>query len=187
MEKPKSYCEAVSRMEPFSVHRIYHDNNYGFPLHNDNELFGRLVLEINQAGLSWTTILNKQENFKEAYAGFDIPSVAAFGDTDIARLLDNPGIIRNRLKIQAAITNAQKIMDLQNAYGSFQNWLDQHHPLDKPAWIKLFKKTFTFTGGEITNEFLMSAGYLPGAHVPDCPFYEEAIRAGAMWAVKKDH
>ncbi|MEZ4771644.1 MAG: DNA-3-methyladenine glycosylase I [Bacteroidia bacterium] len=186
MEKPKSYCEAVSRMEANSVHRVYHDSAYGFPLSSDNELFGRLILEINQAGLSWTTILNKQENFREAYAGYDIESIANFGEEDFFRLLNNPGIIRNRLKIQAAVTNAQSVLRLQQAFGSFKGWLDHHHPLEKQAWIKLFKKTFTFTGGEITNEFLMSTGYLPGAHVEDCPFFEESIRAGAMWAAKKN-
>ncbi|MEZ4828211.1 MAG: DNA-3-methyladenine glycosylase I [Bacteroidia bacterium] len=182
MEKPKSYCEAVSRMEDNSLHRIYHDTAYGFPLTDDNELFGRLILEINQAGLSWTTILNKQHHFREAYSGFDIHKVAAFGEVEIARLLGNPGIIRNRLKINAAIANANKILELQHSFGSFQNWLDHHHPMEKQAWVKLFRKTFTFTGGEITGEFLMSTGYLPGAHVEECPFYAKVIEAGARWA-----
>ena len=183
-EKPKSYCEAVARMDEGNVHRRYHDTQYGFPLRDDNELFGRLILEINQAGLSWTTILNKQENFRQAYAGFDVRQVAHFGDDDRQRLLSDAGIIRNRLKVEAAISNAQKILELQEEYGSFQAWLDHHHPLDKDAWVKLFKKTFKFTGGEITNEFLMSTGYLPGAHEEGCPVYQEIVKQKPRWLKK---
>ena len=181
MEKPTSYCDAVMMMEAENVHRHYHDKQYGFPINDDNELFGRLILEINQAGLSWTTILNKAENFRKAYSEFKISAVAKYGEKDITRLLNNPGIIRNRLKINAAVYNAQKIIELQSNFGSFQNWLDYHHPLTKAEWVKLFKKTFRFTGGEITNEFLMSTGYLEGAHVADCPIYEEILRAEPKW------
>jgi DNA-3-methyladenine glycosylase I len=87
----------------------------------------------------------------------------------------DPGIIRNRLKINAAIVNAQKILELKKEYGSFKGWLDAHHPKTKEEWVKIFKKTFKFIGGEIVNEFLMSTAYLPGAHTPDCPIYREMI------------
>lgn len=168
-----SYCTYVNNLPPDvpNVHRDYHDTQYGFPLPDDNELFGRLILEINQAGLSWTTILNKQENFRRAYDNFDIDTVAAYGEADRARLLQDAGIIRNRLKVNAAIENARAIQHLQAEYGSFQNWLAQRHPQPKEAWVKLFKKTFKFTGGEIVNEFLISTGWLPGAHDPDCPVF----------------
>ncbi len=177
MEKPKSYCEAVSSMELTNLHRIYHDTAYGFDINDDNELFERLVLEINQAGLSWTTILNKQKNFKKAFHDFDIKKVASYKEKDRERLLNDVGIIRNRLKVDAAIHNANVILEMQKEFGSFKNWIDQHHPKSKEEWVKIFKKTFKFTGGEIVNEFLMSIGYLPGAHIESCPiFHLGAVR-----------
>ena len=105
-----SYCSYVSNLPPEeeNVHRHYHDYQYGFPLHDDNELFCRLVLEINQAGLSWTTILKKQEGFRRAYHNFDIPTVAAYTDADVARLLQDAGIIRNRLKVNAGLWRRQQ-------------------------------------------------------------------------------
>ncbi|MCB0760178.1 MAG: DNA-3-methyladenine glycosylase I [Flavobacteriales bacterium] len=173
MDQPSSYCAYVHGLPEGNVHRIYHDTQYGFPIEDDDELFGRLVLEINQAGLSWTTILNKQDHFRLAYSGFSIDAVAAYDDVEVERLLADAGIIRNRLKILAAVHNARQIQELRKEHGSFKAWLDFHHPLDHAAWVKLFKKTFRFTGGEITKEFLMSTGYLPGAHVADCPVYHQ--------------
>ncbi|MDV3467798.1 DNA-3-methyladenine glycosylase I [Stenotrophomonas sp. C3(2023)] len=153
------------------VHAHYHDHEYGFPQRGERELFERLLLEINQAGLSWELMLKKREGFRRAYAGFDVDAVAAFGQDDVERLLADPAIVRNRLKVNAAIHNAQVIQQLRASHGSFAQWLDAHHPREKAEWVKLFKKTFRFTGGEITGEFLMSLGYLPGAHSPDCPVY----------------
>lgn len=181
MEKPKSYCDAVEHMDKSNIHRIYHDNAYGFPINDDNELFERLILEINQAGLSWTTILNKQENFNKAFDGFSIKKVASYKEPDRTRLLNDAGIIRNRLKIDAAVHNAIVILQLQEEFGSFKEWLDFHHPKSKPDWIKLFKKTFTFTGGEIVNEFLVSTGYLEGAHIPACPVYKKVLQLKPAW------
>lgn len=159
----------------------YHDTEYGFPLKDDNLLFERFVLEINQAGLSWITILKKADNFRKAYHHFNIAKVAKYGEKDVTRLLNDPGIIRNRLKVNAAIVNAQRILVLQKECGSFLNWLDQHHPLTKDEWTKLFKKTFVFTGGEIVNEFLMSTGYLPGAHDKDCHVYKKVASLRPAW------
>ncbi len=164
-----------------ALHRHYHDYYYGFPIHDDNELFGRLILEINQAGLSWETILRKEQTFREAYSNYDIATVAAYTDADRERLLNNAGIIRNRLKINAAIENAKKIQVLQSEFGSFENWLASHHPKDKEAWVKLFKKTFKFTGGEIVGEFLMSIGYLKGAHDEDCPVHQQIMQIQPKW------
>ena len=138
-------------------------------------------MEINQAGLSWTTILNKQENFRKAYADFDIKAVASFSEEDREILLHDKGIIRNKLKVNAAIHNANQILKLQKEYGSFKAWLDHHHPKEKQEWVKLFKKTFKFTGGEITNEFLVSTGYLKGAHDEDCPIYQEVLNHKPRW------
>lgn len=181
-----SYCRFIQSLQPGEqeAHRIYHDHHYGFPIAEDNELFCRLILEINQAGLSWTTILNKQENFRKAYRAFDIKKVAGFKEKDFDRLMQDAGIIRNRLKIQAAIENAKTILTLQKEFGSFRLWLDHHHPLSKEEWTKLFKKTFRFTGGEIVNEFLMSTGYLPGAHSADCPIHFKVLKAKPAWARK---
>lgn len=172
-----SYCAAVRQgIDKWNQH--YHDTEYGFSLENDDELFERLILEINQAGLSWLTILKKREGFQKAYDGFSVAKVAAYGDEDRARLLADAGIIRNRLKVNAAIENAKRIQ----AVGSFRSFLDQHHPQDLTAWCKLFKRTFLFTGGEIVNEFLVSTGYLPGAHDPDCPVYHQIndLRSGRL-------
>lgn len=181
-----SYCRALESMtnERLALHKAYHDRAYGFPIHDDNELFCRLVLEINQAGLSWETILKKEATFREAYSNFDIRKVATYTDKDRARLMANPGVIRNRLKINAAIENAKTIRQLQKTHGSFEKWLEAQHPKSKEEWVKLFKKTFRFTGGEIVNEFLMSIGHLPGAHDENCPIYKKALKAKPKWAAK---
>jgi len=179
-----SYCDFSNALPTTNVNRKYHDTEYGFPIDSDDELFGRLILEINQAGLSWTTILNKKENFRKAYKNFSIKKIARFTEKDRARLLNDAGIIRNRLKVNAAIHNAQQILELQKTHGSFGKWLDANHPLDRAAWVKLFKKTFKFTGGEITNEFLMSSGYLPGCHDEDCPIYKKILKAKPKWLEK---
>lgn len=178
-----SYCNYIPSMkEPSrSLHQNYHDNLYGFPIHDDNELFGRLILEINQAGLSWETILKKEENFRKAYNNFDIRKVAAYTETDRDRLLSDVGIIRNKLKVNAAIENAKTILGLQEQFGSFEKWLEHHHPKTKDEWVKLFKKTFRFTGGEIVNEFLMSIGYLRGAHSESCPVQQQILKLEPMW------
>ena len=176
-----TYCDYVNSNPEDFYNKIYHDTQYGFPLDDDNLLFERLILEINQAGLSWITILKKADNFRKAYRGFDIAKVAKFGEKDRARLLADAGIIRNRLKVDAAIENAKRIQKLQKEFGSFKGWLDGNRPLSKDEWTKLFKKTFVFTGGEIVNEFLMSAGYLPGAHIKECPVYKKVASLRPAW------
>jgi DNA-3-methyladenine glycosylase I len=174
----EEYC----RMAPdHPFHGPYHDGEYGFPARDDTVLFERLVLEINQAGLSWLTVLKKRPAFAAAYAGYDLERVARFGDKDIARLMGDEAIIRNRLKIEACIANARRILELRAEAGSFAHWLDAHHPLPKDAWVRLFRDTFRFTGGEIVGEFLMSLGYLPGAHVEACPVHRRILRLGPPW------
>lgn len=176
-----SYCEFVQSQNLDDVHRRYHDLYYGFPIGDDNELFGRLILEMNQAGLSWTTILNKERNFRNAYSDFSIDHVATYEQADKDRLLLDAGIIRNRLKIEAAIFNAKAIQHIQKEHGSWLSWLNKAHPLPLPDWVKLFKKHFKFVGGEIVKEFLMSTGFLPGAHIPQCPVYSKCIAANPPW------
>jgi DNA-3-methyladenine glycosylase I len=179
-----TYCEYIETLQPGErkeLHKNYHDNHYGFPLHNDNELFGRLVLEINQAGLNWEIILKKEKSFRKAFSNFDVGKVAAYTEKDREKLLNDPSIIRNRLKINAAIENARIILSLQKESGSFEKWLEDHHPGSLEEWVKLFRKTFTFTGGEIVNEFLISIGYLPGAHDKNCKAYRKIVRLNPMW------
>ena len=179
-----TYCDYCNSHPEDTFNKDYHDTQYGFPLDDDNLLFERLVLEINQAGLSWITILKKADNFRKAYRKFDIAKVAKFTEKDRARLLADAGIIRNKLKVNAAIVNAQKILELKKEYGSFKGWLDAHHSLTKDEWTKLFKRTFFFTGGEIVNEFLMSTGYLQGAHVKSCPTYKKVAALRPAWMHK---
>lgn len=146
----------------------YHDREYGSIPHDDRSLFEHLTLEMFQAGLSWLTVLKKREAFRRAFDGFEPATVAAYGDEDRARLMADAGIVRNRLKIDAAIHNANVVLRLAGDHGSFAAWLDRQGQLTRDEWVRLFKKTFRFTGGEITNEFCMSAGYLPIAHDPGC-------------------
>lgn len=174
----EEYC----RMAPdHPIHGPYHDGEYGFPSRDDAVLFERLVLEINQAGLSWLTVLKKRPAFAAAYAQYDLERVARFGAKDIARLMADAGIIRNRLKIEAGIENARRILVLREQTGSFADWLDAHHPLPKQEWVRLFRDNFRFTGGEIVGEFLMSLGYLPGAHVEACPVHRRILRLDPPW------
>jgi DNA-3-methyladenine glycosylase I len=168
------------------IHAHYHDREYGFPVDDEAVLFERLVLEINQAGLSWELMLKKRENFRAAYSGFDIDKVARYGDRQRARLLADAGIIRNRLKVEAAIENARRIVALRKDYGSFGGWIAAHHPLEKADWVKLFRRTFKFTGGEIVGEFLMSTGYLPGAHRESCPVYRRIAKLTPPWMQGED-
>ncbi len=181
-----SYCTVIEKMEGAkkALHMGYHDELYGFPIHGDNELFGRLILEINQAGLSWETILKKEPGFRAGYSNFNIKKVAAYPEKDRARLLADAGIIRNRLKVNAAIENAKAILLIQKEYGSFENWLTSHHPKTKDEWVKVFKTTFKFTGGEIVNEFLMSISYLKGAHDESCVIHKKILKEKPMWMKK---
>ncbi|MBP2309869.1 DNA-3-methyladenine glycosylase I [Azospirillum melinis] len=178
-----TYCAAAPG---HPHHGPYHDGEYGFPSSDDRVLFERLVLEINQAGLSWLTILKKRDAFRAAFDGFDIDRVAAYGEAERARLLADAGIIRNRLKVDAVIENARRIVALRETHGSFDGWLRAHHPLSKAEWVKLFGRTFRFTGGEIVGEFLMSLGYLPGAHQADCPVQAVVLELNPPWKAAMD-
>ena len=179
-----AYC----RLAPGDpIHGLYHDTEYGFPTDEESVLFERLMLEINQAGLSWATILKKRAAFRVAFADFAVDRVAAFGPAEIDRLLADPGIIRNRLKIDAATENARRLHALRQSHGSFARWLDAHHPRSSAAWTQLFRRTFRFTGGQIVGEFLMSVGYLPGAHEPDCPVFARILELSPPWSRAAEH
>lgn len=172
------YCEHALQ-HPY--HGPYHDGEYGFAVVNDDALFERLILEINQAGLSWLTVLKKRAAFREAFDEFRVERVAAYGAAERERLLNDAGIIRNRLKVDAAIHNAGVVRTLQADHGSFKAWLDAHHPQPLTDWVRLFKRTFRFTGPEIVNELLMSTGYLPGAHRDDCPVQAQILASRPPW------
>ena len=174
-----SYCD-IAPGHPY--HGPYHAKEYGFPIRDDAKLFARLALEINQAGLSWLTILKKRDAFDAAFDRFDIDRVAAYGRRERSRLLRDAEIIRNQLKIDAVIENARRIIVIRESHRSFARWLDAHHPLTRDEWVKLFKNTFKFTGGEITGEFLISTGYLPGAHDETCPIYARVLKTNPPWA-----
>ena len=178
-----SYCSALEHLSqiPGFFTRLITIMTMAFRSIMMTSSFGRLILEINQAGLSWETILKKQENFRKAYSEFSIAKIAAYEEADRARLMNDAGIIRNRLKINAAIENARAILSIQNEHGSFLKWIELYHPLTKDEWVKLFKKTFKFTGGEIVNEFLTSIGVLPHAHDESCPIYEKTLKANPLW------
>jgi len=178
LESPPSYCRKAPGHE---WHGPYHDTEYGFPSDDDVVLFERLCLEINQAGLSWLTVLKKRAAFNVAFRGFEPTVVAAFGEGDRARLLADAGIIRNRLKVDAVIENARRVVRIQKEYGSFHAWIEAHHPLPKPEWVALFRRTFRFMGGEIVGEFLMSTGWLPGAHDADCPVRTRILALAPPW------
>jgi DNA-3-methyladenine glycosylase I len=175
-----TYCEYLNTIkgEQLLLHKEYHDNHYGYPIDSDNELFERLMFEINQAGLNWILILKKQHNFRKAFDNFNVETVAKYEENDFQRLMNDPGIIRNKLKINAAIENAKIILKIRSESGSFRKWLDMNSESMNSVeeWTKLFRKTFKFTGGEIVNEFLMSTGYLPGAHDPECPVYKRIMQ-----------
>ena len=178
------YCDYIddnSKDSNIILHKNYHDNFYGFPIEDDNELFGRLILEINQAGLTWLTILKKQDGFRSAYDNFNVTKVANYSDKDVNRLLNDKNIIRNRLKINATIYNANVILKLQKEYKSFKNWLDINYPKTLDQWTKLFRKNFKFVGGEIVKEFLVSTGYLEGAHSKNCPIYKKILEFKSSW------
>ena len=178
-----TYCQYILEHPEDEFNKRYHDTEYGFPIQDDNLLFERLILEINQAGLSWITILKKVDNFRRAYDRFDLETVAGYGESDRERLLSDAGIIRNKLKVNAAIVNARRILELKEEYGSFKGWLDAHHPRTKDEWVKLFKENFKFVGGEIVNEFMMSTGYLPGAHEASCPIFPQIKSQNPPWTI----
>lgn len=172
-----TYCDYCNGL-PFDTtdpNKKYHDQEYGFEIEDDDAIFGRLILEINQAGLSWTTILKKRDNFYNAFDGFSIAKIADYDEVKRSELLANAGIIRNRLKVDAVIYNAKQVLELQAVHGSFKNWIELNQGLTLIEWVKLFKKHFKFVGGEIVNEFLMSMGYLGGAHHADCKVFSRIL------------
>lgn len=168
----------------------YHDEEYGRLVTKDDKLFEILSLEINQAGLSWETILKKRKNFQKAFLDFQIEKVANFSEKEIAQLMENPGIIRHKKKIQAVCENARRILEIQKEYGSFYRYLKEvlgkisphaflqakdipsETPLSKKLSQDLKKRGFQFVGSKVCYSFLQSAGFV-NDHVTSCFCYQE--------------
>jgi DNA-3-methyladenine glycosylase I len=166
--------------------QIYHDREWGVPVHNDQLLFEHLTLDCFQAGLSWQTILNKRENFRKAFDNFQPETVASYSEEKIIKLLDDPGIIRNRMKIEAAINNAQQLQFLQKEFGSFDNYIWRftnyitiqnhfNHLPELPAKTSLSdtmskdlkKRGFKFVGSTICYAFMQAVGMV-NDHLTSC-------------------
>jgi len=168
-----SYCTYCNALPIDHVDRIYHDTVYGRSCTDDRELFGRLILEINQAGLSWHTILKKSHSIRIAYANYNIEFVAGFNEKAIEKLLGNKGVIRHKGKIDAIIFNAQQVLELQKKHDSFYKWIKEKGEITLEEWIKVFKKKFKFVGKEIVSEFLKGSGFIEGAHEKSCPVFNK--------------
>ncbi len=172
----------------------YHDTEWGVPLHDEQRLFEFLILEGMQAGLSWSTILNKRENFRRAFAAFDVEKVAHFGKRDVTRLLKDVGIIRNRLKIEATINNAQRFLEVQHEFGSFDAYIwgfvngkpirngfkslkeiPARTPLSDAISKDLIKRGFKFVGSTIVYAHMQATGMV-NDHTVDCFRYDEVGR-----------
>jgi DNA-3-methyladenine glycosylase I len=172
----------------------YHDKEWGVPVHDDTELFEFLILEGAQAGLSWSTILNRREGYRQAFVDFDILKVASFSEKDFERLLQDSGIIRNKLKIRSAINNAQRVIAIQEEFGSFDHYIWQfvdNQPIqnqfkklaDIPALTELsttmskdFKKRgFNFVGPTICYAYMQAVGIV-NDHLVDCFRHKEILQ-----------
>jgi DNA-3-methyladenine glycosylase I len=178
------YCEAA-RDNP--IHKSYHDTEYGFPIiganiqNDERYLFELQSLELFQAGLSWDLVLKKRVTTVQAFENFNVDTVSAYGERSTTRLLADPGIIRNKLKVASIIENAKRIKYLRKSHGGCANWIAAQHPLNRHEWTNLFRNTFKFMGSEIVNEFLMCIGYLPGSHSLDCATYKQIAKLNPPW------
>ena len=175
--------------DPLYIH--YHDEEWGVPLHNDQQLFELLMLEGAQAGLSWITVLRKRENYRAAFDNFDPHKIVKYSETDVARLLANPGIVRNRLKVESAIKNARAYLDIRDQHGSFDAYIWQfvdgkpvrnkrrsmnEVPATTPESDRmskdLKKRGFKFVGSTICYAFMQAAGMV-NDHLVTCYRHKE--------------
>ena len=181
-------CEWANRSE---LEQSYHDNEWGVAVHDDRSLFEFLILEGAQAGLSWSTILRKREGYRKAFKNFDVQHISRYSEDDIARLLLNPEIIRNKLKINATITNARAFLQVQEQLGSFDHYIWQfvHGRPIQNSWERMIdipsstpeseamskdlqKRGFKFVGATICYAFMQAVGMV-NDHVVDCFRYKE--------------
>ena len=171
--------------------RAYHDEEWGAPVREDQELFELLILEGAQAGLSWSTILKRREGYRQAFANFDVNKVAKFTETDFNQLIENTGIIRNKLKIRSAINNAQQFIKIQKEYGSFESYIwaftdnkpikndftslsgiPASTPLSTAISKDMKKRGFNFVGPTIVYAYMQSIGMV-NDHITSCFRYSE--------------
>ncbi len=186
ISNPSSPAQRCFWVAPDPQMVAYHDEEWGVPCHDDRELFERLMLEANQAGLAWVTILKKRENFRQAFDGWDAEKIAAYGEREVERLMGDAGIVRNRLKIKAAITNARAFLEVQRVKGSFDCYVWSfvggepiRHPDLTPSTIPAFtpesdalskdlkRRGFRFVGTTICYAFMQSVGMVDD-HLPGC-------------------
>jgi DNA-3-methyladenine glycosylase I len=179
------------------LYLAYHDREWGVPVRSDRKIFEFLVLEAFQAGLSWRTILHRRRNFHRAFAGFDFRNVAKFGTRDVTRLLNDPGIIRNRAKIEAAVNNAQRYLEVRREFGTFSkymwSWVDGRPIVNRPrtlkdyrpyndlavAWSKdLKRRGFRFLGKTVVYAHMQAVGMI-NDHTVDCFRFQELLRPNA--------
>jgi DNA-3-methyladenine glycosylase I len=184
----KTRCEWCGS-DPLYV--AYHDTEWGVPVHDDQRLFETLILQGAQAGLSWFTILRKRENYRRAFDGFQVKSIAAYSKRDVQRLLNDPGIVRNRLKIESAVRNARAVLEIQEKYGSLDDfiWRYVDHTPRQNAWESisqlparteqsdrmssdLKKLGMGFLGPTICYAFMQAVGMV-NDHMVDCYRYQE--------------
>ena len=173
------------------LEKAYHDTEWGVPLHDDRALFEFITLEGAQAGLSWATVLKKRENYRKLFDDFDVEKIARYRQRKIDSLLKNPGIIRNRLKIESTVTNARAFIEIQNEFGSFDSYIwrftegqpivnQWRHVTDVPASTgisdamskELKKRGFRFVGSTICYAFMQATGMV-NDHTVDCFRYHQ--------------
>ena len=178
----------------FEAYTKYHDEEWGVPVHDDVKHFEFLVLEGAQAGLSWSTVLKKREGYRQAFAGFDLNKISKFTEEDFDRIIRNPGIIRNKLKVRSVINNAQRFIEVQKEFGSFDQYIwsfVNHKPIinhrksmgEVPAKTKesdalskdLQKRGFKFVGSTIIYAHMQACG-LVNDHTMDCFRHKEVMK-----------
>ncbi len=191
--RPRIRCAWAAKGGELDI--AYHDAEWGVPVHDDTRLFEFLTLEGAQAGLSWTTILRKRENYRAAFDGFDATRIARYSDAKVAALLADPGIVRNRLKVASTISNAQAFLDVQAAFGSFDAYLwrfvdgrpvanrwrsitdvPASTPVSDALSKDLAKRGFRFVGTTIMYAFMQAVGMV-NDHTTDCFRWAEVPRA----------
>ena len=186
----KTRCFWVRQDSP--LYCAYHDEEWGTPIHDDQEMYGLFLLELFQAGLSWITLLKKREAFSEAFDGFDVEKIAAYDAAKVEELLQNAGIIRSRGKIEAAISNAKIVLDLRREYGSFCNYLwsfscgkvvlspnDQPRatsPLSDRMAADMKRRGMKYAGSVTIHSFLQAAGIV-NEHETNCYRYGELMES----------
>ena len=163
-----SYCVYCLSLPKENIHRVYHDTEYGRNEYDNNKLFEKFCLEINQAGLSWDIVLKKRKTLSIAFDQWSIDKVAAYDQKKIKELTLNTGVIRHRKKIESIVYNANQILLMHKNGISFSNWLESLKGKSLDECLIIFKKKFKFVGTEIVKEYLQAINIMEGAHDKNC-------------------